>query len=156
MIIGSKFDGDKNTELMMAQHDVYGNSLDIMVKEIYIIYRNSREVLKDFTTDSLLGALDDLTYDHRCLQNSHDHLAAYWRKAFDYSSPHLPFKPMSDFVTDWQDWLRDEVRGWFYRNPTAITGLRTVLTSQSFGNTIANMAEMEFEHKLALMYPLSD
>lgn len=139
---------------MLAQHKAYNASLNIMVTECYAIYQNAREILKDFGPDPLLGPLENLEYDHRCLQDHHDHLAAYWRKQSGYMRPQLLKKSEEEYVGEWQAWLQNEIRGWFFHSPTVITTFRSVLTSDKIGGLVAESCSEGFRLSLTQLYAL--
>jgi hypothetical protein len=101
MIVSKRFEGDK-TDFQWAQHDEYN-------KAIGIIFAGCRKhYLAQFENDpenEVVPALKNLhSFDHRVLQDFHDHMAAYWRKQYLH-----PNKPIQESVKEWLSWLEKEV-----------------------------------------------
>lgn len=156
MIVASRFDGDDNQELMLAQHDVYGASLNIIVQECLHIRQQSLAVLKIDNDPLFKENVWDVTYDHRNLQDAHDHLAAYWRRRSGLSMPQLPFEgSLSKDIGAWQGWLLNEVRSWFYSNPNLILIVTRILAAQQ-NQKIAQSLEALLLDVLQKTYDLAE
>lgn len=101
MIVSERFEGDK-TDFQWAQHDQYGKAIGI------ILGGCRKHYLAQFEHDpenEIVPALKNLhSFDHRVLQDFHDHIAAYWRKKYFHSG-----KSVHESVNEWLFWLEKEM-----------------------------------------------
>ncbi len=126
MIVAPCFDDD-SVEVAWLQHDVYGQALDIIVRECRDSARQAAAILGLASPPCVEG---DLTYDHRTLQDAHDLLAAAWRYRANAAQRELDFKQDvpardTDLMDRWLRWLTDEVRSW--RDPPTLAPNDAVL-----------------------------
>ena len=132
MIIGSCFCNDVDYRTKRAQHDVYYNSLSIIVDGCIRHVQAAAALLEVGWPPEWLS---DPTYDHRTLQAAHDILAAAWRFIADTAQPRLP-APIGHpdlarpLMEQWHDWLRTEVAAWVGR-PHLVRLLMTILAHQN-------------------------
>jgi len=103
MIVSKYFNGDDNTDFQWIQHDHYSEALGIIFdacREHYI------KKFEDDAENEYPEKLRNITsFDHRLLQDFHDHLAAYWRKKFLTSKT-----PPQENVKDWLNWLHKKMQ----------------------------------------------
>lgn len=112
MIVSCEFIGDSR-EVASAQHDVYYDALQIIVKACNKYARFSKLVI---VTDEFSNWANVWKFDHRVLQFHHDLIATAWR----YQTQALQLRV--DYEEDeksiqlrWLEWLTDEVQNWIER-----------------------------------------
>ncbi len=102
MIVSERFKNDK-TDFQWAQHDQYSKAIEIIFDHCRKHYL---EHFKDDHENEIVPPLRNLnSFDHRVLQDFHDHLAAHWRKKYlrmDSST--------EENVIVWLSWLEKEMR----------------------------------------------
>jgi hypothetical protein len=147
MIVGDYFDGDDDTTTAWAQHDVYGEALDIIVKRCreHVTFAPGLQWPNRCATD--------FRYDHRTLQVAHDLLAAAWRFRANSVRPALPCggkdQGREQRMGAWLSWLRSEVCSW-QRQPRLILLVMTILAEQH--NEPGYQAEDELAERLKLRF----
>lgn len=85
MIVGSRFDGDHNDVLMWAQHDVYDAIMAHMflaALEYYDAHIEHAWTGPEHVYAARRRWEQQTGLDHRCLQEAHDLVAAFFRYAF--------------------------------------------------------------------------
>ena len=101
MIVSEAFKGD-NISFQWVQHDHYNEALRTIFNgcRSYYIFR-----FENNPENETLEKLKKVqSYDHRLLQNFHDHMAAYWRKKF--FQPNLTNE---ENAQNWLSWLQKEM-----------------------------------------------
>lgn len=130
MIVGGLwFLGDR-IDLAWQQHGVYRDALRIIVQRCIDLGGFARRLLKD-TTHAEWGMVEG--YDHRCLQQAHDMLAAAWR--YEIRPPQRRFVVAPDLVSDatnerWLEWLSDETGSWV-EEPAIVRAVLVILTNEN-------------------------
>lgn len=84
MIIKKCFDGDNDEALKMCQHNCYDESLGLWVGMVRQKYQ--KWIGRSPEWDTLISRWKDTiqksrTFDHRCIQEAHDLIAAKYRKS---------------------------------------------------------------------------
>lgn len=115
MWVGREFSEDDNETLKIIQHDVYSTS-PIASKCIDVFVR-SCETISQF--DILYDKMRELkSFDHRTLQEAHDHIAAYFR--FSCKELHLPLIKDEEKYTHM---LRQKWQGFYDRETSEIANV---------------------------------
>ena len=138
MIVGGTFDGDDDAEIMLMQHEVYGNALGTIMTWCNSYTWFARELLHDQAHPEW-GRVDRC--DHRTLQDAHDILAGAWRHDHSSRQLDLPFTesdPDETVQRRWLDWLANEVHRWL-NQPRIIRSVQLILANQN--QTIGYLAE---------------
>ncbi len=78
MIIGARFPGDENKTLMQVQHDVYMFTVGKLYDEALNRYLQAARPV-GVETELTKRLRKRKGFDHRVLQDAHDHIAAYYR-----------------------------------------------------------------------------
>ncbi len=156
MIITDKFNGDNWLELQRAQHDIYGEALNILRSENERSYIGATAILRvedDPIYDSIVSLCHPI--DHRSMQNAHDHMAAVWRKKNRYLQPDLLIEAtVQDMAKDWLEWLRKEVCNWPRDYPWLVRMVCLVIVQQNVKSGYE--AEETLKLELERLYPLAD
>jgi hypothetical protein len=127
MIVSKKFPED-SWEVATAQHEVYYEALEIIVKKCnqYAIF--ARRVIQSELFQSW-GSI--YRYDHRTLQHQHDLLATVWRYRTQASQLRLDCDEDERSVQiRWLDWLTAEVDSWIER-PDWVRFVQIILENQN-------------------------
>jgi len=127
MILSNQFEGDSK-QVADAQHDVYYQALDIIVKNCNRLVLFAKQVLQSEKFEDW-GLINQ--YDHRTLQFQHDLLAAAWRyrsnaaqKTIDLTENEL------NISQEWLEWLANEVQSWINR-PEFVRYVQVILSNQN-------------------------
>jgi hypothetical protein len=127
MILSTQFEGDSK-RVADAQHDVYYEALDIIVKNCNRLALFAKRVLQSEKYEDW-GLINQ--YDHRTLQFQHDLLATTWRyrsnaaqRIVDLTGSEL------NISQEWLEWLANEVQGWIDR-PEFVRLVQVILTNQN-------------------------
>ena len=127
MIISYEFPGDSR-EVASAQHDVYYEALQIIVKGCNQYARFAKLVLKTNEFDNW-GYVHQ--YDHRTLQFQHDLLATVWRYETQASQLRVDCDEDKQSVqVRWLDWLKTEVLSWIEK-PEWVRLVQIILENQN-------------------------
>ncbi len=156
MIIAGKFNGDNWLELQRAQHQVYGEALNILRYENEKSYKAATFILmvdEDPIYDSIFSLRHPI--DHRTMQDAHDHMAAVWRKKNRYLQPDLFIEAtVEDMAKDWLEWLRKEVSMWSRDCPWLVRMVCLIIVQQNVKRGYE--AEEALQLELERLYPLAD
>lgn len=156
MIICNKFSGDEWLDLQRAQHEIYRQSVGEIAFYCKIIYIGCGEVTENYH-DALQDCLLEMPdkFDHRSLQGTHDHLAAYWRRLHNHTKQTLyNYGSVKSLRKKWQEWLRYTVSQWTTEHPYLVRMVCLILVQQ---NVKAGYAvEDAILKKLREVYPLTD
>lgn len=133
MIIGGKFEGDDDTEVMWMQHEFYGKARGQIIQTCNRLTLFARTILKDRLHPEwgMISACD-----HRTLQDAHDIIAAAWRFRYDLRQAELPLDRNSKYKNSrtpegiWYDWLRTELEGWLW-DAQLIRDVQLILENQN-------------------------
>ena len=136
MWVCSWFDGDENEPLMWVQHDLYGDMLGYWVQETLAFYEQSLYVW--VRPEAFFVVRESLKkhpfFDHRCLQNAHDMVAAFFRYAFATHEPlaSLPpdAKPAMHWGALWQAYYECECSS-LARVQPIVDAILTILAHQN-------------------------
>ena len=127
MILTTEFEGDSK-QVADAQHDVYYDAVDIIVKNCNRLALFAKRLLQVEKLDDW-GLINQ--YDHRTLQSQHDLLAIAWRfrsnaaqKIIDLTGNELSISQ------EWLGWLANEVQSWVDR-PEFVRLVQVILANQN-------------------------
>lgn len=106
MIAAGRFDGDDADDVIMAQHDVYGPALAVIIRIVGDRWRDAHAIV-GLRHDESLVFPPISNVDHRVLQDAHDLLAAIWRCERQLFHPVLQVKDLRlpELMADWLAWL---------------------------------------------------
>lgn len=153
MIIGRSFDGDGDDELIVLQHDAYGESVDEIARVSKGAYIRAAKIVGAEYAPLTRAVEAALKFDHRALQHAHDHLAAYWRANTKQIHPVLPgLRDPAETLQRWRDWLCNEVGGWPKFHPKLVQLVAVILAH--LDRQHASEAEGELAKLLGEIYPL--
>ena len=151
MIVTTCFPGDTNDILKWIQHDLYGESLSLLVLKCSIRYLAAISLVEK-TTELWRQMVRMDGFDHRVLQDAHDKIAAYYRFAYNKSQMPLPFDPLpyeERLLQDWREFFQVEVRQLAQDDRI----VRAILTVVAYQNTPAGYeAERELMRLLDERY----
>lgn len=141
MIISYEFPGDSR-EVARAQHDVYYEALEILVKNCNKFASFARRLIKSENYQNW-GTVH--RFDHRTLQFQHDLLATVWR--FESQAAQLRVDCEEDAYSvqqRWLNWLTIEVQSWIER-PEWVRLTQIILENQNtpLGQRTEAMLSME-------------
>ena len=152
MIVTRQFCGDGNDDVKHLQHGVYEDSVIQIADEAKTCFFFAEAVIKSGSeTVRLLAQVTG--FDHRCLQNAHDLIAAEFRrcKAADFA-PVLPYEPMDEkqrVLEMWQTWLTQELAS-LCGSPQFVRQVAEIL---AFQNKVRGFrAEKELRESLLYCY----
>jgi hypothetical protein len=127
MILSNQFEGDSK-QVADAQHDVYYEALNIVVKNCNRFALFATRLLQTEKCNDW-GLISQ--FDHRTLQFQHDLLATAWRyrsnaaqKILDLTGSEL------DIKQEWLEWLANEVQSWIER-PEWVRLVQIILENQN-------------------------
>jgi len=115
MIVGRVFEGDDDADTQDMQHDLYHDSLGIIVAGCRKHCERATRLLqvKDPLFDRFCASK---SVDHRTIQSAHDLMAAYWRYRTRRTYPMLPFEDKDTArrraIAEWLAWLQREIDSW--------------------------------------------
>ena len=119
MIICKLFEGDRE-DLAEMQHDVYGESLGVIMEAAFSRLRAAQRVLNEEV--ELLDGINRETFDHRTIQYFHDAIAGQFRYEYcieaDFAS--LGKEPRSL----WREFLWTEIERLLDRHPLLANTIR--------------------------------
>ena len=134
MMLGRRFQGDVDKSLISAQHDVYWDSLRIIVRKCGQLTKFARNLLED-EAHARWGEHD--RFDHRTLQMAHSLIAATWRYRFAPIDRTFPFADQNpEYSADvsrmrgWLKWLEAEIGQWI-EAPHLVRSVEIILTHQN-------------------------
>lgn len=132
MIVGKCFPEDEDHEVQWMQHDVYWESVALILETARVAYLRAQRTIgvsspEIFLLKTLRG------FDHRTLQNAHDLIAVYWRFRSNLKYPRLPVvAPTIEMLKeDWRQWLRAELRSLCEFYPEFV---QAVVRAAAYGN----------------------
>lgn len=152
VIISTYFDGDHDHEMKNLQHEVYNQAISQLASRCREYHIAAAKLICDpFEYKSAVAGLD--TFDHRCLQAAHDHLAAHWRMSVGAVYPVLPGLRNERLAQrEWLDWLHHEVERWRDECPHIVRAVCDVLANEN--RPAGYRAEAQLKSALAQRYPL--
>lgn len=127
MIISIEFEGDSK-QVADAQHDVYYEALNIIVKNCnrFALFA-TRLVQTEKCNDWVIIS----QFDHRTLQFQHDLLATAWRYRSNAAQKILDLTGNESSISkEWLGWLTNEVQSWIDR-PEFVRLVQIILTNQN-------------------------
>ena len=151
MIVGKRFHGDDDNDVMWLQHDVYNEALGI-ISGICQEYTNLAHRILDDNPPRLEAIT---SYDHRTLQRAHDTIAAAWRYRCLPSLRQMELaldcehRKCPDFAGHWLKWLEAEVSSWKH-DTRLIRFVVTVVKNQNV--PVGYLAENDLNLELLLRY----
>ena len=146
MIVSYEFPGGSR-EVARAQHDVYFEALQIIVKGCNRYARFAKLVLK---TNEFENWGNVWEFDHRVLQFHHDLIATAWRYKSNAAQRILEFSEFSPGLKSrWLNWLREEVDRWI-DHPEFVRLVMTILDNQN--SPIGNAAEADLITELVYYF----
>ena len=147
MLVCEMFEGD-DTDLAWAQHDVYSQALRLIVDGNRSHFLNACTI-----AGGDRGRWpDNLSIDHRTLQDAHDVAAAAWRYRTSPPQNLLPLDQprWGDAASQtWLSWLRREVNSW-WEEPGLVLSVAAILTHQN--SAIGYAGELRLRKALLLRY----
>ena len=148
MNIFTCYNGDQEDRLKLKQHDVYPESLDLIVKICNELTRFARQVCQDKANRNW-G--DPHPYNPKNLRDVHDILAAAFRFYNDLQQLEL-FRSdkKTDPVIEWHRWLENEVRGWI-NYPNRVRWVQKLIHVDSHDDDLDRIA-MNFNNDLTSYY----
>ncbi len=155
IIVRVSYPGDNFESLKWAQHDVYYEALDDIVRGCVLTRLKSRQVLKDFGACDVTGEDGKILYDHLDLQALHDHIAAYWRWEMNFKDPQLEGDFLTRLTNQWRVWLQREVKDWIYKAPSLVTSVTATLRAQGIP-AVSQICGKDAAYTASLLYPISD
>ena len=147
MIISYEFPGDSR-EVARAQHDVYYEALQIIVKCCNRYARFSKLVL---ITNEFSNWGNVCEFDHRVLQFHHDLIATAWRYQTQASQLRVDYEEDKRSIQlRWLDWLAAEVQSWIER-PEWVRLVQIILENQNtpIGQKTETMLSLEIMNYFA-------
>lgn len=141
MIVSCQFIGDSR-EVASAQHDVYYDALQIIVKACNKYARFSKLVI---VTDEFSNWGNVWKFDHRVLQFHHDLIATAWRYQTQASQLRVDYEEDEKSIQlRWLEWLTDEVQNWIER-PEWVRLVQIILDNQNtpIGQKTETMLSLE-------------
>lgn len=153
MFVGSRFTGDTNKVLMKIQSDMYGELLGFLYgypRERYL------SVCRLVQSNTELGTRveAETSFDHRTLQGTHDHIAAWFRFRQREQGNRTLFETEESYrerlASEWRSFFENEVR-----NLSADDDfVRAVLTATAFSNPDEKgcAAERQLDKMLTELY----
>jgi hypothetical protein len=127
MIVHTIFPGD-SLKVAWAQHDVYYQALDILVKNCNRLALFARRIVQ---SESCQNWGSVYQFDHRTLQNQHDQLATVWRYETQASQLRVDCdEDVQSIQQRWLDWLTAEVQSWIER-PEWVQLVQIILENQN-------------------------
>jgi hypothetical protein len=127
MIISIEFEGDSK-QVVYAQHDVYYDALNVIVKNCNRLTLFAKLLLQVEKLDDW-GLINQ--YDHRTLQFQHDLLAIAWRFRSNAAQKVLDLNGNESSISqEWLVWLTNEVQSWIDR-PQFVRLVQVILSNQN-------------------------
>ena len=127
MIIGNFFNGDDNYDLKIIQHDVYKDSIGLMIS-VCNSFSKCATPPADLPNPERWGCIDRC--DHRTIQFAHDLLAAAYRFKYVFRPDELKSTQGKFHDKRWRNWLFSELLSW-NKSPHLIGHFLTIMTNQN-------------------------
>ena len=127
MIIATNFPGDSYA-VASAQHDVYYEALNIIVKTCnkFALFAKNLMNIQEYQT---WGSVQQ--FDHRTLQFQHDLIATVWRYKSNCVQQRLDCDEDKESIQHrWLDWLQVEVNSWIEKSD-CVRLVQIILTNQN-------------------------
>lgn len=127
MILSNQFEGDSK-QVADAQHDVYYEALNIVVKNCnrFALFATRLVQTENYNGWGLINQ-----FDHRTLQFQHDLLATAWRYRSNAAQKILDLTGSDlDIRQEWLEWLANEVQSWLDR-PEWVRLVQIILENQN-------------------------
>ena len=145
MIIATYFPSD-SYQVAAAQHDVYHEALNIIVKTCnkFALFAMNLMHLQEYQN---WGSAQQ--FDHRTLQLQHDLIAAVWRYKSNCVQQGLDFdEGKKSIQLRWLGWLQVEVDSWIEK-PDCVRLVQIILANQNNplgqkSETLLSLAIMEY------------
>ncbi len=142
MIITTQFLGD-SYKVASAQHDVYHDALNIIVKNCNRFAMFAQRVIQ---SADCRGWGTVYSFDHRTLQFQHDLLAAVWRYEAEAAQIRLDCKEDEVSIQRrWLDWLSAEMQNWIER-PEWVRLVQIILDNQN--TSVGQRAETQLSREI--------
>lgn len=151
MIVGCLYRGDDDKDIMMLQHEVYGQALGIISGTCQEHTNLALRILGDRWAEWEFIS----NFDHRTLQFAHDTIAAAWRFRclLSVRQLNLPLDSwqvnVPDFQVQWLQWLKGEIESW-KEEPRLIQLVVLILRNQN--TPVGYRAEADLNRELIFRY----